>query len=191
MLVKNLLLISLFASVLAFSACDDDEKVEPATDKCAGKNLSLTATIVAAASCSSNGSLVMHPKGSSGFTFQLGSSAFQTDSTFSQLAAGTYTCTIKDAEGCSKSETFIVGENPFKGSLFTAVSSLIDTKCNQACHTSGSGGAPRGIFASDCDIVSRKSMIVVKSVNSSMGNLSNTEKTKITDWIAAGGTINN
>lgn len=191
MLVKNLLLISLFASVLAFSACDDDEKVEPATDKCAGKNISLTATIVTAASCSSNGSLVLRASGSNGFTFKLGSGAFQSDSVFAGLAAGSYTITAQDFEGCSKTETFVVGVNATKGALFTAVSSLIATKCSQTCHTSGSGGAPRGIFATDCGIVSLKSMIVVKSVNSSMGNLSNTEKTKITDWIAAGGTINN
>jgi hypothetical protein len=34
-------------------------------------------------------------------------------------------------------------------------------------------------------------MIVVKSVNSTMGGLNSTEKAQITDWIAAGGTINN
>jgi hypothetical protein len=190
MFVKNLLLASVFASVVMFSACTKGvEPVEP--DRCASKNIILTATVVNAASCSSNGSLIVRASGSNGFTFKLGSSAFQSDSVFAGLAAGSYTITVQDFEGCSKTETFVVGVNATKGALFTAVSSLIATKCNQTCHTSGSGGAPRNIFATDCDIVSRKSMIVVKSVNGSMGSLNNTDKTKITDWIAAGGTINN
>ena len=190
MFVKNLILSSLFISVIAFSACSDDDVIEPANDKCAGKNITLTATVVNAASCSSNGSLVMHAKGSSGFTFKVNAQNFQADSVYAGLAAGNYTVTAKDADGCTKTETFIVGENPFEGPLFAAVKSLIATKCNQTCHTSGSGGAPKGIFATNCDIVSLKSMIVVKSVNSSMGNLNTSEKAKITDWIAAGGTIN-
>jgi len=190
MFLKNLILSSLFISVIAFSACSDDEVIEPTNDKCAGKNIALTATVVNAASCSSNGSLVMHAKGSSGFTFKINEQNYQTDSVYAGLAAGNYTVTAKDVDGCTKTETFIVGENPFEGPLFAGVKSLIATKCNQTCHTSGSGGAPRNIFATNCDIVSLKSMIVVKSVNSSMGNLNTAEKAKITDWIAAGGTIN-
>jgi hypothetical protein len=193
MFVKNLVLASVFASVVMFPACSpkEEDPLPAQPDKCASKNITLTATVVNAASCSSNGSLVMHARGSNGFTFKINAQNYQTDSVYAGLAAGNYTITTKDADGCTKTETFIIGENPFKGQLYTAVSSLIATKCNQTCHTSGSGGAPRNIFATDCDIVSRKSMVVVKSVNGSMGSLNNTEKTKITDWIAAGGTINN
>lgn len=191
MFVRNLILSALFISITVFTACKDNGNIEPANDKCAGKNISLTATVVNAASCSSNGSVVLHAKGSTGFTFQLGTGAYQTDSVYAGLAAGNYTFTTKDADGCTKTETFIVPVNATKGPLFTAVSSLIATKCNQTCHTSGSGGAPKGIFADDCAIVSLKSKIVMKSVNSSMGNLNSVEKAKITDWIAAGGTINN
>ncbi len=188
--IKSLFLLSAI-SVAVLISCSKSSDGDGSSDKCALKNLKLTASIGNAASCSSNGSAVLHASGSSGFTYQLGSGTFQTDSVFAQLAAGTYTFTIKDAEGCTKSEIFVVGENPFKGPLFTAVSSLIDTKCNQACHTSGSGGAIKGIFATDCGIVSRKSLIVEKSVNSTMGNLTNSERIKINNWIAAGGTINN
>lgn len=191
MLVKNLLLTSVFASVVVFSACSSGSEPEPATDKCATKNIVLTATTVSAASCSSNGTVTLRASGSTGFTFQQGSSAFQTDSVFGGLAAGTYTFTAKDAEGCTKSVTVTVGENTTKGPLFTAVSALVATKCNQACHTAGTDGAPKNIFATDCNIVSLKSMIVVKSVNSTMGGLNSSEKAQITDWIAAGGTINN
>lgn len=191
MLVKNLILSSVFASVVVFSACSSESDPEPTTDKCASKNIVLTATTVSAASCSSNGKVTLRATGSTGFTFQQGSSAFQADSVFGGLAAGTYTFTVKDVDGCTKAATVTVGENTTKGAMFTAVSALVATKCNQACHTAGTGGAPKGIFATDCDIVALKSMIVVKSVNSTMGGLNSTEKAQITDWIAAGGTINN
>jgi hypothetical protein len=189
MFVKNLILSSFLGSVLFFSACKENG-LEPPADKCSAKNLKLSASVVNAASCSSNGSLIVRASGSNGFTFKLGSGAFQSDSVFAGLAAGSYTITVQDFEGCTKTETFIVGENPFEGPLFSAVKSLVATKCSQTCHTSGSGGAPKNIFATNCDIVALKSMIVVKSVNSSMGNLNTAEKAKITDWIAAGGTIN-
>ena len=191
MFVKNLLLSSVFASLVLFSACSDDNDPVPATDKCASKNITLTATVVPAASCSSNGIVTLRAKGSTGFTFQQGSSAFQTDSVFGGLAAGSYTFTAKDAEGCTKTATITVTENKTKGPMFTGVSALVATKCNQACHTAGSNGAPAGIFATDCDIVAFKTMITVKSVAGSMGGLNTTEKAQITAWIAAGGNINN
>lgn len=191
MLVKNLILTSVFASVVIFSACSSDSDPEPATDKCASKNIVIVPVIVQASTCSSNGLVSLAAIGSTGFTYQMGNGAFQTDSVFGGLAAGTYTFTVKDVDGCTKSTTATVGENSNKGPKFTAVSALVATKCNQACHTAGTDGAPKNIFATDCDIVALKSMIVVKSVNSTMGGLNSTEKAQITDWIAAGGTINN
>lgn len=191
MLVKNLILTSVFASVVIFSACSSDSDPEPATDKCASKNIVIVPVIVQASTCSSNGLVSLAAIGSIGFTYQMGNGAFQTDSVFGGLAAGTYTFTVKDVDGCTKSTTATVGENSNKGPKFTAVSALVATKCNQACHTAGTDGAPKNIFATDCDIVALKSMIVVKSVNSTMGGLNSTEKAQITDWIAAGGTINN
>jgi hypothetical protein len=192
MFTKNLLL-PIFASLVLFSACSEekDPVPAPAADKCASKNIKLTATVVPAASCSSNGIVTLRATGSAGFTFQQGSSAFQADSVFGGLAAGSYTFTAKDAEGCTKIATITVTENTTKGSMFTGVSALVAYKCNQACHTAGSNGAPKGIFATDCDIVALKSMIAVKSVAGTMGGLNTTEKAQIAAWIAAGGTINN
>jgi hypothetical protein len=191
MFVKNLLLSSVFASLVLFSACSEEKDPAPATDKCASKNITLTATVVPAAACSSNGIVTLRAKGSTGFTFQQGNSAFQADSVFGGLAAGSYTFTAKDAEGCTKTATITVTANTTKGPMFTGVSAIIATKCNQACHTAGSNGAPTGIFAKDCDIVAYKSMITVKSIDGSMGGLNTTEKAQITAWIAAGGNINN
>lgn len=187
---KLLFTTIVLTSITAFVACKDKTTdPTPTTDPCAGKTLSVTATVTDASKCSSDGKLVVRASGSSGFTFQLNSGSFQADSTFDGLGAGTYTVTAKDAQGCTKAATFTVSESGTKGALFTVVSDLLETKCNQVCHTAGVGGAPKGIFAADCDIVNRKTMIKTKAVDEGMGALNTTEKKQITDWIDAGGTF--
>lgn len=175
----------------ALYACSDKNE-DPApgggsTDKCAGKNITASIDTTPAVKCENNGSFTIHARGSAGFTYQLGGGAFQTDSVFGSLAAGNYSYTVKDADGCTKIGTVSVGETGTKGSNFTSVESLIAAKCNMACHTAGTGGAPKGIFATSCDIVSRRAMIKIKAVDESMGGLNPTEKNIIVTWINAGG----
>jgi uncharacterized membrane protein len=185
--MKNHFLLIVLAGSSMFFGCKKEET--PTTDKCANKNITLTADITASVACSNNGKLVITAAGSTGFTYQLNSGSFQSSATFSDLAAGSYTITAKDADGCTKSSTFIVTENTTKGAMFTSVQSLMATKCNAACHTAGTGGAPKDIFSTDCKIIERKSLIVAKAVNEDMGGLTTGEKKQISDWIAAGGTI--
>ncbi len=63
----------------------------------------------------------MSASGGSGFTYKLGSGAFQSGTTFSGLAAGTYTITAKNASGCTGSATFTVANppNPCSGVTIT------------------------------------------------------------------------
>lgn len=177
--------------VAALYACSD-KSGDPApdggnSDKCAGKNITVTADITLAVKCENNGGLILHAKGSNGFTFKLNNGTFQADSAFTNLAAGTYTYTVKDADGCIKEGTAIIAETGTKGPSFTSVESMIGAKCNLACHTAGTGGAPKGIFATPCDIVNRSAMIKIKAYDGSMGNLDANEKNTILTWINAGG----
>jgi hypothetical protein len=50
--------------------------------------------------------------GSTGFIYKLGNGSFQMDSNFRALAAGQYTITVKDKNGCTISDTFNVPERP-------------------------------------------------------------------------------
>jgi hypothetical protein len=78
------------------------------TDPCSIKNITITATIVNAGIGLSNGSIAATASGSTGFTYQLNTGAFQASGTFTGLAIGTYTITAKDADGCTKSQSFSV-----------------------------------------------------------------------------------
>lgn len=191
--VKSLLCSAAFLTVV-FYACKSKSDPAPA-DKCASKSITVTATVTDATKCESNGKIVArgNGKGVTGFTFQLNSGAFKSDSVFANLSQGNYTITVKDAEGCSKSATFTVKESGTKGPLFTAALSVIATRCNGGnCHTTGSGGAPIGILSADCDVISRRDLINTKVLGpENMGTLNTTEKQKISAWLSAGGHYTN
>jgi len=186
--MKNYFLLSVLAASSMFYGCKEEET--PTTDKCASKNITIVLESTKTPECSNLGQITVTASGSTGFTYQLNNGAFQSSPTFSNLSGGTYTVTVKDVDGCTKSITDAVTTDMTRGSLYTAVKNLIVSKCNNACHTAGTDGAPKDIFSTDCKIIERKSLIVTKSVDESMGSLTTNEKKVITDWIAAGGTIN-
>lgn len=181
------LLFSFFSTCLVLIACKTTTETTP--DPCQGKTIVLTATVVNSSQCASNGTITARASGSTGFTFKIGNGSYSTDSIFKNLPTGTYQITCKDKDGCEKSANFTITENATKGPLYSVVSSLIETKCNQVCHTAGTDGATKGIFATDCDIVNRKANIKTKAIDDTMGALSNNEKQQITDWMNAGGNI--
>ncbi|MCC6818793.1 MAG: hypothetical protein IT245_07880 [Bacteroidia bacterium] len=190
---KNFLLTTVFSTLLIINACKDkteDPKPNNSTN-CDSKNITVNVSIDSASKCSSNGKLAINVSGSTGFTYQLGTGSFQADSIFSDLAAGAYSITVKDFEGCTKTVNVTLPSSGVYGAKFTIVNNIITTKCNQICHTAGVGGATKGIFNTDCDIVSRKALIKTKAVDGTMGSLNSTEKQQITDWINAGGQITN
>jgi hypothetical protein len=77
-------------------------------DPCTIKNISITGTVVNTGAGQSTGSITATAAGSTGFTYQLNGGAFQATGTFTGLAIGTYTITVKDTDGCTKSQTFSV-----------------------------------------------------------------------------------
>lgn len=77
-------------------------------DPCSVKNITVSGTVVNAGSGLSNGSITATASGSTGFTYQLNTGAFQASGTFTALAIGNYTVTAKDADGCTKSQAFTV-----------------------------------------------------------------------------------
>ncbi len=67
-----------------------------------GSGVSLTSTVFnSACATSNNGSIVVTPSnGTAPFTYQLGANPAQASNTFTGLAPGTYTITVRDANGC-------------------------------------------------------------------------------------------
>jgi GH24 family phage-related lysozyme (muramidase) len=163
-------------------------------DPCIGKTLGISATSTASDKCAGTGtgSVTITGTGSTGFTYQLGTGAFQASNIFNNVTVNTYAIAIKDGDGCTKSGSVTVAALP-AGSLFTAVKSVLQTNCAlSGCH---SGATPTGglNFTDDCTIVGSWDRIKARAVDAPTSmppapnpQLSATDKQKILDWITAG-----
>ncbi len=93
-----------------------------APNPCAGVTITVTGTVTnPTAPGASDGSIVSSATGGTGsFTFSINGGAFQASGTFSNLAAGSYTITAKDGNGCSGSAIFtLTVPNPCAGVTIT------------------------------------------------------------------------
>lgn len=136
--VNFIALTALFFVCVNFVACSksDPSPAPPAgpVDPCAGKIIVVNTTPTASTACASAGSIVASATGSTNFTYKLNSvGVYQASGTFSNLSAGDYTIFAKDGTGCEKSAVVTVASSGTIGAKFTAVKSLIASKC-QSCH---------------------------------------------------------
>lgn len=161
-----------------------------APDACAGKTINITATTTASDPCSGSGSITVTASGSTGFMYNLNNGGFQTGNTFSNVAAGTHTIGVRDADGCLKTSSFTVGTST-AGTRFSEVKQLIQTNC-AGCH--GGSSPQSGLdFSKDCVIIQQKDRIKARAVDGNPsfmptgGQLSTADKNRITAWINAGG----
>lgn len=96
------------------------------SNPCAGITVAVTTTQVNPATGQSNGSITASATGGTGFTYSLNGGAFQTSGTFTGLAAGNYTVTAKNSNGCLGSAVVALGtSNPCAG--VTIAVSLVKT----------------------------------------------------------------
>lgn len=166
----------------------DTVRLTAASNPCQGVNIVITPTIVNANACATSaGKITIAASGSSGYTYQNGNGAFQGSNMFSNLTAGSYIITVKDANGCTASESVTVGTDQ-AGPKFTAVKNLLTQNCS-SCHISNSQGGYN--ISNQCNIVTTWNKIQARCINqtpSAMppGGFNNTQKQIINDWINAG-----
>jgi inosine/xanthosine triphosphate pyrophosphatase family protein len=169
-----------------------------ATNPCTNTNITITNAIVAYTPCvtPASGKITVTATGSSGYTYNLNSGAYQTSNIFSSLSAGTYTVGVKDLNGCTGTASATVGTTP-QGPLFAAVRNLISTRCSgSGCHIGTGNNAAGYNFDSDCSIVTYWSQInqatvtytLVKMPKSPQALFTTAEKAIITNWVNAGHT---
>ncbi len=172
-----------------------------ATGGCGGVTINISATPTGVTPCvSASGSISVAANGGTApYTYSLNSSTqFQTSNLFSNLNQGTYSISVKDANGCTSTQSSLtVGVRP-AGQLFTAVKAIIVAKCI-SCH--GASGGNGGInLDGDCNIVSARALIKARAVDetnptrimpppSAQSPLTTAEKQAITAWINAGGRV--
>lgn len=167
-----------------------------ATGGCTGVTINITATPTGSTPCvSGSGSIAVTATGGTApYTYSLNnSSQFQSSNTFSNLNQGTYSISVRDANGCSSTQSSISITDRAAGPLFTAVKALIQSNCVN-CHnaTVANGGVN---LNADCNIVSARERIRVRAVDGTGGPMPQsgllplTERQKITNWINAGGRV--
>ncbi len=179
----------------------------PPPNPCAGVTVTVTATVTNTATGQSNGSIAASATGGSGFTFNINNGAFQSSGTFNNLAAGNYTVSAKNSNGCTGSAQFTVSTSASgdcsgtAGPLFLAVKSIVQTNCAvSGCHDAQT--AQNGInFSVECNIVTQSASIKARAVDQAgtgtqmppppKAALSVADRQKITDWITAGGRFTN
>jgi len=159
---------------------------------CTNVNIVITAAVVHTTPCitpTNNGSITVTATGSTGLTYNIGGGAYQASNVFANLNAASYLIGVKDANGCTKTQTVTVGVVP-KGPLFTQVRAVISAKCGN-CHLNGGNTAGYN-FDADCSIVSKWSQINKACVTYQLvqmppsQQLPASEKTMITNWVNAG-----
>lgn len=170
-----------------------------ATNPCNSVNIVISTSVVNTTPCvtpANNGSITVTASGSTGFTYNINGGAYQASNVFANLNAANYIIGVKDANGCTKTQTTTVSVIP-SGPLFAQVRNLISTRCNgSGCHIGNGNNAAGYNFDSDCSIVSKWADINHTSVlytngwkkmpKSPQALFTTAEKTIFTNWVNAG-----
>lgn len=176
----------------ALAACSEDG-ADP--DPCASRSISLTASITDAHQGESDGSIIASAGGSSGFTYSIDGSGFQSSATFDGLAAGTYTVTAKDQDDCTTSQEFTVGElSAAQVSYSAQIKPIIENVCWNCHKEAGQPGFPHADL-STAEKVKENAVRINDAVQEGRmpkgGSLSDDQKAAIAAWVAEGAPINN
>jgi hypothetical protein len=143
-----------------------------------------TTTAIAGCGGSDGKIMITTSGGAGGYTYKVDNSAFQSDATFSGLAAKDYLVTVKDANGCSKAATVHV---PSGISFANVIKPIVDGSCAIAgCHVSG-GQSPN--FTVFSNIQSNASKIKTRTGNKTMpktGSLTDLQIQQIACWVDDG-----
>jgi SprB repeat len=100
---------------------------------CAGVTVVITTTQVNPGSGLSNGSITATATGGTGFTYSLNNGAFQTSGTFAGLAAGNYTISAKNSNGCTGVTSVALGStNPCAGITVTVTATQVNPATGQS-----------------------------------------------------------
>ena len=119
----------LFLSTFFYPGCSRSGNENPPADPCAGVTVAITGTVTNATTGQSNGSIAVTATGGSGFTYSINNGAFQGSGTFSNLAAGTYTVTAKNSNGCTGTQQFPVGSTNTCGSFSATATPTTAVPC--------------------------------------------------------------
>lgn len=175
--------LMLFGTYL-FSSCSHSENdVKPCTN---GPAITVDETTASTAG-SANGKIsVSATGGTSPYTFSIDGTNFQSNGLFDNMAAGEYTITVQDANGCTNVEMASIKDVPVV-SYATDIRPIIDANCQiSPCHGTNTS-IPS--WATYNDIKTKAGLIKTKTANKSMpkvGSLTDAQIKLIGDWVDQG-----
>lgn len=181
----------LLTAPLWLAACSEDN-ADP--DPCASRNISITASLTGAHEGESDGSITADASGSSGFTYSIDGTNFQSSPVFDGLAAGDYTITARDQDDCTSSQEFTVEELATEVSYSTQVKPIIENVCWNCHKQAGQSGFPHADLSTDAKVKENATRIntqVQAGLMPKGGSLSDDQKAAIAAWVAAGAPIDN
>jgi hypothetical protein len=181
--MKQSLLLLLFGAILISVACNKDKGPGP----CSGIAFVKTFTKSPAIGSAANGSInISSPIGDS-MSYSLNGAAFQSYPNYSGLAAGQYVVTIKSTRGCSDTIQVTI---PNYGPKYALVRTVVNGYCGP-CHLNGATSGNKN-FDADALVVNNWDRIKARAIDGTPSfmpqnsQLTAADKTKISDWIAAG-----
>lgn len=149
-------------------------------------DIAATAQIDAHAGCgASAGALTVTASGGAGnHTFSINGTDFQESPSFTNLAAGSYTITVKDEANCSATSTVqLLTGISFEGSI----KAIIDTKCaTTGCHVSGTNLPDFTNFANIKSNAASVKSLTQSGAMPKTGSLTQAEIDAIACWVDDG-----
>ena len=113
--------------VITFISCNGGGDPPAPNNPCTGITVAVSGTTTNPTTGNSDGSITASATGGSGFTYSLNGGAFQSSGTFSSLAAGSYTITAKNGNGCTGSANFtLTAPNPCAGVTITVTGTTVN-----------------------------------------------------------------
>lgn len=183
----SILIISLLIFFFSCKKTDAPTTIPPVTDPCIGVTISPVVDKGFTIAGQSLGTITITSPIGSGFTYSIGGTAFQGSTNFSNLAAGSYTVTAKNANSCVGTTSITI--NGY-GAKFYEVRKIVNGYCGP-CHLNGTISGARN-FDADNSIVFAWDRIKARTVDGlpsfmpQGGQLTALDKQKIVDWVNAG-----
>ncbi len=192
--MKTICKYLLVTTLVLFTACGsgDDESPTPSNDCTVNPVVGVVASKTDAGAGQANGSVTINATGGSGtYMYAIDGGTFQNSRVFSDLAAGSYTITVEDSNGCSVNVPVTVVEISANAPSFaTDIQPIVSSRCATAsCHVPN-GSAPFPL-QNHAEISSRAGRIKIRTQAQTMPpsgstQLTGPQITLLAAWVDAG-----
>ena len=193
--MKSTLIITGVLLTVIFAGCSKSDTTPvppppPPVDPCLGVTITPVAGVTHTATGQSSGTITVTSPIGSGFVYSISGVPFQASTNFFNLAAGSYTVTVKNVNNCSGTLAGVTING--YGPKFLAVRTIINGYCGP-CHLNGTVNGGKN-FDADNSIVNSWDRIKARAVDgmptfmpqAPNAPLTAIDKQKIVDWVNAG-----